>query len=431
MEETKLGVARGSQELRVDIKPHRIDQSMNLWEEIRTASQHPSRRSYHSAVMWNDKMIIYGGQDLREGPQGGLWRIEIGQFDQGDWEELKTQDFGPLCRHSAIVKDDSMYVFGGTNGSQDFNRTLVFNLKTLSCRVINAENKSCPPTLDSHTANLYEDGTAAWMVVFGGFTVGERSSNVYTLNLTSEKWKLAQTSKGPEGRSNHSSILYKDHLYIFGGTNEEGEKLSDLWKLDLRTYHWDEVKGLGDIPSGRSGHSAALYKDLMIIFGGMKDITKETNDMYSYDFHSNTWVLFQFEHQIKDPVSNEQLEEFKKSRISPTKGKRDSSPMIRSPLSKKSFEGTISKNQKISPDGSSPDGSLSPPKKKKTLYDGPASPIVGRIRAHPPHPRDGQSAVISNNIMIIFGGDRHQMPFNDTYVYFLVEETIKTPLQVS
>ena len=30
MEETKLGVARGSQELRVDIKPHRIDQSMNL-----------------------------------------------------------------------------------------------------------------------------------------------------------------------------------------------------------------------------------------------------------------------------------------------------------------------------------------------------------------------------------------------------------------
>ena len=45
-----------------------------------------------------------------------------------------------------------------------------------------------------------------------------------------------------------------------------------------------------------------------------------------------------------------------------------------------------------------------------------------------PHPRDGHSAVVNGDIMIIFGGDRHQMPFNDTYVYYLVEENIKTPV---
>ena len=89
-------------------------------------------------------------------------------------------------------------------------------------------------------------------------------------------------------------------------------------------------------------------------------------------------------------------------------------------------------NQRKNTDGTSPEGALlTVPKKKKTLYDGPASPVVGRIRAHPPHPRDGHSAVISNNVMIIFGGDRHQMPFNDTYVYFLVENTIKTPVKSS
>ncbi|OMJ68853.1 hypothetical protein SteCoe_33574 [Stentor coeruleus] len=433
MEENKEGAQRLVFGLHVNTKSHNIDQSMNLWEEVRTANQHPSRRSYHSAVMWNEKMFIYGGQDLREGPQTGMWRIEIGQFDQGEWEELKTQDFGPLCRHSAIVKNDSMYVFGGTDGTQEFNRIIVFNLNNFSARSILPDNASCPPPLDSHTACLYEDGTAAWMIVYGGYAAGERSSNVYTFNLNSEKWKQAQTSRGPEGRSNHSAVIYKDHMYVFGGTNEEGEKLSDFWKLDLRTNHWEDIKGKGDVPSGRSGHSAVIFKDVMIVFGGMKDITKETNDMYSYNFESQEWVMFQFEHQIKDPVSNEQLEEFKKSRISPNK-KGDPSPTNKSPLLKKNTTESMSPQKtytRRNTDGSSPDGTFIMPKKKKTLYDGPASPIVGRIRAHPPHPRDGHSAVISGNIMIVFGGDRHQMPFNDTYVYFLVEQTIKTPLKVN
>ena len=427
MEEAKANPNRGIGVLHVETNAHAVDHSMNLWEEVRTANQHPSRRSYHSAVMWNEKMVIYGGQDLREGPQSGLWRIEIGQFDQGDWEELKISDPSPLCRHSAIVKNDIMYVFGGSNGSQEFNKITAINLKTLASRVILPDNNLCPPALDSHTACLYEDGTAAWMIVFGGFAVGERSSNVYTFNLSSEKWKQAQTSKGPQGRSNHSAVIFGDHMYVFGGTSDEGEKLSDLWMLDLRTYHWTEIQALGDVPSGRSGHSAALFKDVMIIFGGMKDITKETNDMYSYQFSSSTWALFQFEHQIKDPVSNEQLEEFKKSRISPSK-KGDPSPTAKSPLLKKNTCDSPTKIHRKNTDGS-PEGTITMPKKKKTLYDGPASPVTGRIRAHPPHPRDGHSAVVSNNIMIIFGGDRHQMPFNDTYVYFLIEQTIKTPLR--
>lgn len=44
----------------------------SFWEEVRSTGPHPTRRSYHSSVMWNDKMIISGGQDLREGPQTGV-----------------------------------------------------------------------------------------------------------------------------------------------------------------------------------------------------------------------------------------------------------------------------------------------------------------------------------------------------------------------
>ncbi|OMJ77866.1 hypothetical protein SteCoe_22467 [Stentor coeruleus] len=411
--------------LRVETKVP-ADNSKSLWEEIRTTGHHPTRRSYHSAVMWGDKMVIYGGQDLKEGPQSGMWMIEISQFDQGDWEEMKIPDIGPLCRHTAVLKGDLMYLFGGTNSHREFNRTLVYNLRTLQHREIVPDNPQIPPALDSHSACLYEDGTAAWMIIFGGYSIGERTNNVYLLNLNTEKWKQAKISNGPEPRSNHSAIIYRDHMYIFGGTSDEGEKLNDLWRLDLRTYAWENVVGIGNVPSGRSGHSAIVFMGHMILFGGMKDITKETNDMYSYNFATSEWVMFQYEHQIKDPVSNEQLEEFKKSRISPNKhANPPKSPMIKKSTAELSpGQSTMRKNT-----DSSPPDTINP-KKKKTLYEGPPCQTSGRIRARPPHPRDGHSAVYSGNIMIIFGGDRHQMPFNDCYVYFLVENTIKTPINI-
>jgi hypothetical protein len=56
-------------------------------------------------------------------------------------------------------------------------------------------------------------------------------------------------------------------------------------------------------------------------------------------------------------------------------------------------------------------------RKKKALYDGPISPDVGHIRGKIPHARDGHSATVVGNLMVIFGGDRHQMPFNDVYTY--------------
>lgn len=31
-------------------------------------------------------------------------------------------------------------------------------------------------------------------------------------------------------------------MYVFGGKDEDNNKLNDLWKLDLNTYIWEEIK---------------------------------------------------------------------------------------------------------------------------------------------------------------------------------------------
>ena len=41
---------------------------------------------------------------------------------------------------------------------------------------------------------------------------------------------------------------------------------------------------------------------------------------------------------------------------------------------------------------------------------------MSRQSGRRPSARDGHSCVISNNYMLVFGGDRHQMPFNDLFL---------------
>ena len=406
------------------------EQMLRMWEEVRTIGKHPARRSYHSAVMWGDKMLIFGGQDLSEGPQRDLWSIEIGQFGNESWEHLQIEDKGNLSRHSAIIKNSTMYIFGGTTGSEEFNKTLALDLKTLAWKEYFPDN-NLPPPLDSHTACLYEKNEDSFMVVFGGFANGERTNEVYILNLLTMKWTHVDISTTKPGiRSGHSGAIYNDGLYIFGGISDEGEKLNDFWRFDLSSHSWQEVLAEGERPTGRSGHSSVVYKDVLIIFGGMKDITKETNDMYSYNFTTNIWTLFQYEHQVRDPVSPDQLEEFKKTKANlaalRAKNANSESPLKTSPLRKPTFTDSAKGSPVRRPTLNEGEGS--PFRRRKTLYEGPLNPTEGRIKGKLPHPRDGHSAVVNGDIMIIFGGDRHQMPFNDTYVYYLVEENIKTPV---
>lgn len=48
---------------------------------------------------------------------------------------------------------------------------------------------------------------------------------------------------------------------------------------------------------------------------------------------------------------------------------------------------------------------------------------TGFVKGNKPNPRDGHSATMdSKGNMFVFGGDRHQMPFNDLYMIRIAKE---------
>lgn len=80
-------------------------------------------------------------------------------------------------------------------------------------------------------------------------------------------------------------------LYVHNGHDDDNEKLNDIWKYDLTSNQWTEINQKGAIPHGRNGHTLIKHQDYLIMFGGILEITKESEDLYAFHIPSSTWKL--------------------------------------------------------------------------------------------------------------------------------------------
>ena len=348
------------------------------WQEIRSASPLPHRRCYHSASIIDDNLYIYGGQDFGVGVYSDLWVFNFSSDNscQERWRELRpTGDVPvPLCRHQSVAYNGKLYLFGGNDGSKENPNVYILDPSSLVWRKASGSF----PGIDSYASVLFNSK----LIVFGGYIEGAMSNDLYEYDLTQEQsTKIEVSGEKPNSRVDHRGALHNNAMWIYGGRGEE-ENLEDLWKLDLLTFVWTRVQYLGCSPGTVSGHSLLTYGDVMLVFGGIRDVLKETNEMYTYDFVNNNWALIQTETQIHDPVTPSEVDQFNKK---------------------------LKKGDHLEPG-------------KLNLYTGPPSPMQGRVDNRVPHSRDGHSAVLYSNFMIIFGGDRHQMAFNDLYCYTVFEQ---------
>lgn len=151
-----------------------------------------------------------------------------------------------------------------------------------------------PKPRDDHSLSQI-DGNS--FVIFGGFVAGSRVNDCYmcTKNGGTLEWKrLGDNSPTkPKVRASHSTAFYQGKLYIFGGMDEDNSKFCDLWELDLATETYKEIQ-LPDgspMPNPRSGHSSTIFKNKMYIFGGIIELTKELNEMLIFDFSSGQFQI--------------------------------------------------------------------------------------------------------------------------------------------
>lgn len=117
------------------------------WVELRLMGHQPDRRSYHSSFVFDKKLFVFGGLDIREGSLNNLFELNLQCLGEihpdelaspgGDpiqsnyrWRLVQTSGNaqsvpGSIAYQSSSVYKENMYLFGGntprTHRSDDEN----------------------------------------------------------------------------------------------------------------------------------------------------------------------------------------------------------------------------------------------------------------------------------------------------------------------
>ena len=126
------------------------------------------------------------------------------------------------------------------------------------------------------------------------------------------QWQNVDTlGTAPSVRYGSASMVYNNHLWVFGGAGAGVGKSSEVWKFSLSENRWYSVVSIGDIPTSRDGHSVTYIGDgKVLMFAGQGFSSPNTklmklmdtnrsksytirevfNDIYQFDMNRSVWT---------------------------------------------------------------------------------------------------------------------------------------------
>uniref|UniRef100_A0A3Q0R5M3 Kelch domain containing 3 n=1 Tax=Amphilophus citrinellus TaxID=61819 RepID=A0A3Q0R5M3_AMPCI len=305
------------------------------------------RRVNHAAVAVGHKVYSFGGYCSGEDYET-LRQIDVHVFNTVSlrWMKLPPVRIAghervrevPYMRygHTAVLLDDTIYLWGGRNDTEGACNVLyafdmhLFEVQSVMhlhvCFPLHVTQMlgshyciNCNCFIDTHrwyTPKTSGTGTPArWrdfhsatiigtkMFVFGGRAdrLGPFHSNnevycnkIRVFDTETNCWLTTPSTQPlPEGRRSHSAFSYNGELYIFGGYNSHMERhFNDLWKFNPENFTWKKVEPKGKGPCPRRRQCCCMVGDRIILFGGTSPCPEQgMGDEFNLMDHSDLYIL--------------------------------------------------------------------------------------------------------------------------------------------
>ncbi|XP_068257994.1 host cell factor 2 isoform X3 [Nyctibius grandis] len=158
----------------------------------------------------------------------------------------------------------------------------------LSWRRVSSSTGPVPRSRHGHRAVAIRE----LVIIFGGGNEGI-ADELHVYNTATNQWFLpAVRGDIPPGCAAHGFVCDGTRILVFGGMVEYGRYSNDLYELQASRWLWKKVKpqapSTGSPPCPRLGHSFSLYGNKCYLFGGLANESEDSNNnvpRYLNDFY--------------------------------------------------------------------------------------------------------------------------------------------------
>eukprot|EP01027_Heterolobosea_sp_BB2_P022021 GEZU01032394.1.p1 GENE.GEZU01032394.1~~GEZU01032394.1.p1 ORF type:complete len:478 (+),score=133.64 GEZU01032394.1:275-1708(+) len=234
--------------------------------EFQSKGPMPQARVGHSGALYqgDTKFINFSGRNDVSGDFRDAWALDTETYE---WKQLDCKGEIPpeFILHSAVCYNNKMLVFGGWSWGI-FNSLYQLDLTTLKWSKVSCTGEV--RARERHSAVVF----GKKMIVFGGHASDVYLNDVAELDLETRVWKTRVcTGDIPAGVRSHTAVVdnIRRKMLVFAGKSETS-CLNDLYELDLDVYKWRKWPIKGDVPDMRGRHTTVMNesKGKMIVFSG-------------------------------------------------------------------------------------------------------------------------------------------------------------------
>ncbi|CAI5714673.1 unnamed protein product [Hyaloperonospora brassicae] len=273
-------------------------------------SEAPPIGAGHVCVQYKDSLYILGERSLPAASARGSYMARPAatfyefNFVKNEWSTVSTRGVAPSQRKfcSAVVYNDSLYVFGGHDGDRRLNDFFSYNFLTQTWTNVFVNAGQQPTSRYGHAAVVYNNA----MYIFGGsdrhydrdslssrnsaeygrLDAGRYVNDMHSFNLETNSWSLIRaTGEVPYPREGASMIVYKQNCLMFGGYDNDLGYFDDVRVFEFETSVWSSLETKGTAPSDCNRFLVALHADSLFVFGGKID-----HSVYELDLETKTWA---------------------------------------------------------------------------------------------------------------------------------------------
>ncbi|ESO87991.1 hypothetical protein LOTGIDRAFT_166011 [Lottia gigantea] len=255
-----------------------------FWSQLKSTNQNPRTRIKHATCIHGNHVYMSGGKDATK-PLKDFWKFDL---KSEEWEEVVTKglEIGHLQGHTLSSYQRLILVFGGEfSNSYDCASLFIYNPDLNHLRRYIGDGSNQPTGRREHTSIIYNDK----LYIYGGFNDMKGSiGELWQYSIDEEEWQLLPqpTRNHPGSRHAHTACLHGNSMWIFGGMSDLTVK-NDLWQYNFVLQKWFQHKLLNGPPS-LSGHSSVIVGSNMLIIGGVRH-GQISSDIWSLHIDSLTW----------------------------------------------------------------------------------------------------------------------------------------------
>lgn len=125
----------------------------------------------------------------------------------------------------------------------------------------------------------------------------QTTNKVHIFDTHTMEWRNPTTvGQSPAPRSGHKAFIFRDSMYICGGSHSPD---FDMWRLNLSTLRWTSVPFQGDLgncPPGIMQHNVCLVGEKLLVWGGRVirarselDQERHAENLFTYNLRSSEW----------------------------------------------------------------------------------------------------------------------------------------------